>query len=112
MYYAPNCNNQCWLCIPKNEQGINDNEYGYDTENVLTIAFPPNEVEYFFSSGLSNVLNNNLQLIFDTYEEEIIPNSLLPSAKIQIEQHKEKMPTLYFAICKAIHYNTLLELIL
>ena len=96
----------CNLVIPKNKQGIDDYEYCLETENIMNIDFPSEEVACFYENKFDGYLNRIFGMFIGECEPDVVANAHLKDFKTFVEPFKDKMPVFYNALCLAIEFDT------
>lgn len=96
----------CNIVVPKNKQGMEDYEYCLETENVMNIDFPSEEVACFYENDFDGYLNRTFGMFIGEWEPDVVSNAHLKDFKAFVEPYKDKMPAFYNALCLAIEYDT------
>ena len=95
------------IIVPINQQGIIDYETDLGKrENLKEFDFPEDEIDFLFSEGVVDVLNDTFGIWIDEYEEEVIGNQFLKETEKIVAEHKDKIPVLYSALQLAIEKDT------
>ena len=95
------------LAVPLNKQGMIDDNYGIESDNIKYVDFPAKEFDYMFGR-LTHEINIITGVFIDDYEAEELTADECKKCYKTVEKHKDKIPVFWEMFNLAIEKNTLL----